>query len=617
VNDRDYLPTKASYKLNLKGPSISISTACSTSLVAIIQAYQGLLNHQCDVALAGGVSIMPPQNTGYLYQEGSIFTPDGHCRPFDTNAQGTSFNNGAGIVVLKRLEEAIADGDRVYAVIKGVGINNDGSDKVSFTAPSISGQMGAILQAQQEAGVDPASISYIEAHGTATPIGDPIEVEALTQAFRTKTAAKQFCGIGSIKSNLGHLTAAAGVAGFIKTVLALYHRQIPPSINFDRPNPHINFANSPFYVNSQLRDWPASDMPRRAGVSSFGGGGTNAHVILEESLETIAFSPSRPYQLLLLSGKTTMAIEQLTTDLQEYLQRNPNLGLADIAYTLQQGRKRFNHRRFVVCQNSAEAMENLATLPPHLTNTRHCDQLSANVVFMFPGQGSQYVNMGINLYRQEEVFQQAVDSCAEILQPLLDQDIRELIYPENTQQAASNQLLEQTRYTQPALFTIEYALAKLWQSWEIQPTAMVGHSIGEFAAACLAGVFSLADALKLVAARGQLMWDLPAGSMLSVRMSVAELEPRLSAELSIAAINSRSLCVVSGATPAIEQLQQALAADEVVCKLLYTSHAFHSAMMEPIVDPFAKLVANVSLSPPQIPFVSTTTATWITNEQAP
>ncbi len=611
VNDRDYLPTKASYKLNLKGPSISISTACSTSLVAIIQAYHGLLNQQCDVALAGGVSIMPPQNTGYLYQEGSIFTPDGHCRPFDANAQGTSFNNGAGIVVLKRLAEAIADGDKVYAVIKGVGINNDGSDKVSFTAPSISGQVGAILQAQQTAGVDPASISYIEAHGTATPIGDPIEVEALTQAFRTKTAAKQFCGIGSIKSNLGHLTAAAGVAGFIKTVLALYHRQIPPSINFDRPNPYIDFANSPFYVNSQLRDWPAMETPRRAGVSSFGGGGTNAHVILEESLVTRPSSPSRPYQLLLLSGKTTTAIEQLTTDLRDYLLRNPDQNLADIAYTLQQGRKRFQQRRFVVCQNAPEAIANLTTLPPHLTSTRNQEHSSTDVVFMFPGQGSQYVNMGINLYRQEPVFQQAVDSCAEILQPLLEQDIRELIYAAN-----DSDQLAQTRYTQPALFTIEYALAKLWQSWGIQPTAMVGHSIGEFVAACLAGVFSLADALKLVAARGQLMWDLPAGSMLSVRMPVAELEPRLPAEISIAAINSRSLCVVSGTTTAIEQLQQALAADEIVCKMLYTSHAFHSAMMEPIVAPFAKLVASMPLSLPQIPFVSTTTATWITNEQA-
>jgi amino acid adenylation domain-containing protein len=616
VNDRDYLPTKASYKLNLKGPSISISTACSTSLVAIIQAYQGLLNRQCDVALAGGVSIMPPQNTGYLYQEGSIFTPDGHCRPFDANAQGTSFNNGAGIVVLKRLEEAIADGDRVYAVIKGVGINNDGSDKVSFTAPSISGQVGAILQAQQEAGVDPASIAYIEAHGTATPIGDPIEVEALTQAFRTKTTAKQFCGIGSIKSNLGHLTAAAGVAGFIKTVLALYHRQIPPSINFDRPNPYIDFANSPFYVNSQLSDWPAADTPRRAGVSSFGGGGTNAHVILEESLQTIVSSPSRPYQLLLLSGKTETAIEQLTTDLQDYIQRHPDQNLADIAYTLQQGRKRFPHRRFVVCYNSAEAVANLATLPPHLTNSRHQDQPSSDVVFMFPGQGSQYVNMGLNLYRQELVFQQTVDNCAEILQPLLNLDIRELIYPKITEQTASSQQLEQTRYTQPALFTIEYALAKLWQSWGLQPQAMVGHSIGEFVAACLAGVFSLADALQLVAARGKLMWNLPAGSMLSVRMPVSELAPRLTSELSIAAINSHSLCVVSGATLAIEQLQQTLAAEEVVCKLLYTSHAFHSAMMEPIVAPFAKLVASIPLSPPQIPFVSTTTGTWITNGQA-
>jgi amino acid adenylation domain-containing protein len=616
VNDRDYLSTKASYKLNLQGPSISISTACSTSLVAIIQACQGLLNHQCDVALAGGVAIMPPQNTGYLYQEDSIFTPDGHCRPFDANAQGTSFNNGAGIVVLKRLAEAIAAGDRIYAVVKGVGINNDGADKVSFTAPSISGQVGAILQAQQAAGVNPETISYIEAHGTATPIGDPIEVAALTQAFRTQTQARQFCGIGSIKSNLGHLTAAAGVAGFIKTVLSLYHRQIPPSINFDQPNPHIDFTDSPFYVNNQLRDWPMADTPRRAGVSSFGGGGTNAHVILEESPPVAASSSSRPYQLLLLSGKTTTAIDQLTIDLQEYLQRHPDLNLADIAYTLQQGRKRFNYRRFVVCQNSTAAVANLATLPPHLTSTRQQDQPSPDVVFMFPGQGSQYVYMGANLYQQEPVFRQAVDSCAEILQPFLDQDIRALIYPQPAKLAANSQLLEQTRYTQPALFTIEYALATLWQSWGIQPKAMIGHSIGEFVAACLAGVFSLADALQLVAARGKLMWNLPAGSMLSVRMPAAELATRLVAELSIAAINSHSLSVVSGPTAQIEQLQQVLTAEEVVCKLLHTSHAFHSEMMEPIVEPFAKLVANISLSPPQIPFVSTTTATWITNEQA-
>jgi amino acid adenylation domain-containing protein len=617
VNDRDYLTTRASYKLNLQGPSINVSTACSTSLVAIIQAYQGLLNGQCDLALAGGVAISTPQNQGYLHQEGSIFTPDGHCRPFDANARGTSFNNGAGIVVLKRLDEAIAAGDRIYTVIKGVGMNNDGADKVSFTAPSVKGQMKAILQAQQEARISPDTISYIEAHGTATALGDPIEVEALTQAFRTKTAANQFCGIGSIKSNLGHLTAAAGVAGFIKTVLALYHRQIPPSINFDSPNPHIDFVNSPFYVNDKLVDWQTSgDTPRRAGVSSFGGGGTNAHVVLEEPPQIDKSSPSRPYQLLLLSAKTETALDRLTTNLHHHLEQHPDLNLADIAFTLQQGRKKFNYRRSIVCQNTVDAIEYLKTLPPLATVTRRADSQHSEVVFVFPGQGSQYANMGWELYQSEPVFQAAIDTCAEILQPLLGRDLRELMYPTGENLATSSELLTETRYAQPALFAIEYALAQLWQSWGVRPSAAIGHSIGEFVAACLAGVFSLADALKLVAMRGQLMWDLPAGSMLSVRLPAAEVQPKLTDEISIAAINGPEACVVSGATPAIEQLQQELTSAEVMCKLLHTSHAFHSPMMESIVAPFADLVATIPLSPPQLPFVSSVTADWITAELA-
>jgi amino acid adenylation domain-containing protein len=616
VNDRDYLTTRASYKLNLQGPSINISTACSTSLVAIIQAYQGLLNGQCDLALAGGVAITTPQNQGYLHQEGSIFTPDGHCRPFDAQAQGTLFNNGAGIVVLKRLDAAIADGDRIYTIIKGVGMNNDGADKVSFMAPSINGQMGAILQAQQSAGVHPESISYIEAHGTATALGDPIEVEALTQAFRTNTQAQQFCGIGSIKSNLGHLTAAAGVAGFIKTVLALYHRQIPPSINFDRPNPHIDFADSPFYVNDKLVDWPSGATPRRAGVSSFGGGGTNAHVILEEPPQVADSSPSRPYQLLLLSAKTETALAQQTIDLKDYLQQHPDLNLADVAFTLQQGRNGFNYRRAIVCQNTAEAIDRLATLPHISTATRQVRTKNPGVVFVFPGQGSQYVNMGRELYQSEPVFQQAIDSCAEILVPLLECDLREIMYPAPADLAVNTELLTQTRYAQPALFAIEYALTRLWQSWGIKPAAAIGHSIGEFVAAYLAGVFSLADALKLVAMRGKLMWDLPAGSMLSVRLPAADIVSKLTDEISIAAINGPAACVVSGSTVAIADLQRELSAQEIVCKLLHTSHAFHSPMMAAIVDPFAKLVAQIQLSPPQIPFVSSVTADWITAEQA-
>ncbi len=616
VNDRDYLTTRASYKLNLQGPSINISTACSTSLVAIIQAYQGLLNGQCDLALAGGVAISTPQNQGYLHQEGSILTPDGHCRPFDAQAQGTLFNNGAGIVVLKRLDEAIAAGDRIYTVIKGVGMNNDGADKVSFTAPSVKGQIKAILQAQQSAGVHPESISYIEAHGTATALGDPIEVEALTQAFRTNTQAQQFCGIGSIKSNFGHLTAAAGVAGFIKTVLALYHRQIPPSINFDRPNPHIDFADSPFYVNAKLVDWPSGDTPRRAGVSSFGGGGTNAHVILEEPPQIADSSPSRPYQLLLLSAKTETALEQVTSDLQQHLDQHPDLNLADVAFTLQQGRRGFNYRRALVCKNTAEAIDHLAKLPHLSTATRQVRTKNPGVVFVFPGQGSQYVNMGRELYQSEPVFQQAIDTCAEILVPLLERDLREIMYPAAADLAMNTELLTQTRYAQPALFAIEYALTRLWQSWGIKPVAAIGHSIGEFVAAYLAGVFSLADALKLVAMRGKLMWDLPAGSMLSVRLPAVAVEPRLTDEVSIAAINSPTACVVSGSTAAIADLQRELEAAEVVCKLLHTSHAFHSPMMEAVVDPFAKLVAHIPLSPPQIPFVSSVTADWITTELA-
>jgi amino acid adenylation domain-containing protein len=617
VNDRDYLTTRASYKLNLRGPSINISTACSTSLVAIIQAYQGLLSHQCDLALAGGVSILTPQNKGYLYQEGSILTPDGHCRPFDANAAGTSFNNGGAIVVLKRLEDAIADGDRIYTVIKGVGINNDGADKVSFTAPSVNGQMGAILQAQSMAGVEPDSIGYIEAHGTGTVLGDPIEVEALTQAFRTQTQATQFCGIGSIKSNLGHLTAAAGVAGFIKTVLALYHRQIPPTINFNSPNPHIDFANSPFYVNDKLVDWKSTDTPRRAGVSSFGGGGTNAHVILEEPPQISASSSTRPYQLLLLSAKTETAIDKITTNLKDHLHQHLDLNLADVAYTLQQGRKIYNHRRFVVCQDRVDGIEHLTNLPPQLTATKHTQTQQPNVAMMFSGQGSQYVNMGLNLYQSESVFQNAIDTCADILLPLLERDIRELIYPTVENLTTHTELLNQTRYTQPALFAIEYALAQLWQSWGIKPIATIGHSIGEYVSACLAGVFSLTDALTLVAARGKMMWDLPSsGSMLSVRLSGEEMESRLPHGLAIAAYNSNALCVVSGPTVSVELLQQELEVAEIACRLLHTSHAFHSPMMMPVVAPFTELVGNIRLSPPLTPFISSVTSDWITDAQA-
>ncbi|BAY10599.1 type I polyketide synthase [Calothrix sp. NIES-2098] len=616
ANEKDFLTTRAAYKLNLKGPAVSVNTACSTSLVAIIQACQALSNYQCDLALAGGVSMTTPQNSGYIAQEGSMLSGDGHCRPFDVNAQGTMFNNGAGIVALKRLEDALQDGDRIYAVIRGLGINNDGGDKVSFTAPSVDGQAEAIAMAQAYANIHPETISYIEAHGTATPLGDPIEIEALTQAFRVHTDAKQFCAIGSVKSNLGHLVAAAGVTGLIKTALSLYHKKLPPSLNFTAPNPKIDFANSPFYVNTKLVEWAEGETPRRAGVSSFGVGGTNAHVVLEETPEIQLAGASRPQQLLLLCAKTSTALDAATANLQQHLQYNAEVNLADVAYTLQRGRKAFNYRRYVVCHDITDAIASLQSLDPNQVSTRHTEIRNPPVAFMFPGQGSQYVNMGLNLYNHELVFREVVDRCAEILKPLLGRDLREIMYPAPGDGETAAISLKQTFFTQPALFVIEYALAQLWQSWGVKPEAMIGHSIGEFVAACIAGVFSLEDALMLVATRGRLMWELPGGAMLSVRLPAKEVEPRLSAELAIAAINGPSLCVVAGPTDAIASLQQQLESEEIVCRHLHTSHAFHSPMMDSIVAPFAEVVAQVKLSAPQIPFVSTVTANWITNEQA-
>ncbi|MGB5710282.1 MAG: acyltransferase domain-containing protein, partial [Waterburya sp.] len=582
---------------------------------AIIQAFYGLRSRQCDMALAGGISINTPQNRGYLYQEGGMLSPDGHCRPFDVNGNGTMFNNGAGIVVLKRLKDAQADGDRIYAVIRGVGLNNDGSDKVSFTAPSVNGQMDAILQAQLSGGINPETIDYIETHGTATPLGDPIELEALTQAFQTQTDGKQFCAIGSVKSNVGHLVAAAGVTGVIKTALALDNQQIPPSLNFASPNPEIDLVNSPFYVNTKLVDWKSESHPRRAGVSSFGVGGTNAHIILEEAPPSRPSTQSRPYHLLLLSAKTESALQRKAEQLKTHLEQHPDLNLADIAYTLQQGRQAFNYRSFVVCQERQEAIAALQSSLPTQTVIRYTERRNPDIVFMFPGQGTQSVNMGANLYRDEPVFRNAVNCCLNILQPLLDQDLRAIIYPSEPNEESAT-LLRQTVYTQPALFTVEYALAQLWLSWGIEPKAAIGHSIGEFVAACLAGVFSLEDALKLVATRGKMMWDLPSGAMLSVRLAAEELEPLLTPELAIAAINGPSLCVVSGTHEQIANLQSTLATKEVACKALHTSHAFHSPMMNAIVEPFAEIVGQVELSPPQMPFISTVTANWITDAQA-
>ncbi|MFN6470963.1 MAG: beta-ketoacyl synthase N-terminal-like domain-containing protein [Nostoc sp. SerVER01] len=613
--DKDYLATRTSYKLNLTGPSYAVQTACSTSLVAVHLACQSLLNGECDIALVGGVSIGASRKAGYLYKEGGIKSPDGHCRAFDAKAQGTVSGEGIGIVVLKRLEDTLNDGDFIHAVIKGSAINNDGSNKVSYTAPRIEGQAKVIKTAQFVAEIEPQTITYIEAHGTGTSLGDPIEIAALTQAFQSSTKKKNFCAIASLKTNIGHLDAAAGVAGLIKTVLALKHKQIPPSLHFEEPNPQIDFANSPFYVNNKLSEWKAEKYPRRAGVSSFGIGGTNAHVILEEApIFATQGSVSRPWQLLAISAKTPTALESATTNIANYLAQHPQINLADVAYTLQVGRRNFNHRRVLLCQNIPDAIK-ILTAPDKQGVFSNCSETRNHpIVFMFPGQGAQYVNMGRELYATESIFRQQVDDCCEFLKPHLKLNLKDILYP--TTLEITKEKLQQTSLTQPALFVIEYALAKLWMSWGVHPQAMIGHSIGEYVAACISGVFSLEEALTLVAIRGQLMQKLEAGSMLSVSISAQEIQPMLGSELSLAASNAPSLCVVSGATDAIETLQNHLTEQGIDCRRLHTSHAFHSQMMEPILELFVRHVKEVNLKSPQIPFVSNVTGTWITAEQA-
>ena len=618
LNEKDYIASRTAYQLNLKGPAVSVYSACSTSLLAISQAVQSIRSGQCEVALAGGASITTPINSGHLYQEGAMLSQDGHCRSFDADAQGTVFSDGAGVVLLKSRADAERDGDTIYAVIKGIGINNDGGGKGSFTAPSAEGQAGAIAMAIADAQIDPATISYVEAHGTATPLGDPIEIDGLVQAFGEQPE-KQYCAIGSIKSNMGHLTQAAGVAGLIKVTLALYHRQIPPSINFSSPNPAIDFANSPFFVNTQLTDWENERTPptwtRRAGVSSFGVGGTNVHIVLEEFANPARITDAgRPVQLVTWSAKSTDSLDAYAQHLAKFAETTPESNLADIAYTLQLTRAPFMQRRFVVASTTAELGSKLSTekgTSPAPKSGTPPDE----VTFLFPGQGAQYLNMGRGLYAHEAVFRQAVDTCAEQLLPLLDMDIRQVMYPEVVDSEAE-QRLKNTRYTQPALFVTEYALAQLWMSWGIQPTLFCGHSIGEFVAAHLAGVFSLSDVLTLIAARGRLVSEQPRGSMLSVRMAADQVATLMPLNLSMAAINSHTLCVVAGPDEHIADFARLLDERGIPNQPLSTSHAFHSAMMDPIVATFAEVMAGVTLNRPQKPIISTVSGTWMTDAQA-
>lgn len=612
-NDKDFLTTRVSYNFDLRGPSVNVQTACSTSLVATHVACQSLLSGECDMALAGGVTIQLPHRIGYLYHENEILTPDGRCRPFEARSKGTIFGSGAGVVVLRRMSDALEDGDHIYAVIRGTAINNDGARKVGYLAPSVDGQAAAVAEALRLSGVDARSIRYVEAHGTATAVGDPIEVAALTRAFRTSTDARQFCALGSVKSNIGHLDTAAGVASLIKVALALKHGKIPATLHYERPNPNIEFESSPFFVAGALREWERVDAePRRAAVNSLGVGGTNAFAILEEAPARAPIQPAREPQLLVLSARTETALAQAAQNLAAHLESEPELALADVAWTLQVGRKGFARRRAIVARDRADALEKLtaagsSTLAP---------AAPGSLVFLLPGGGAQYPAMGRELHRNERVYREEVERCLSWLAPTVREPIRRLLDPAAGELEEAAKLFARPALQLPALFITEYALAKLWMSWGLTPTALLGHSMGENTAACIAGVMSPRDALGLVALRGELFERAPEGGMLSVELAPAELQPLLGSELSLGVVNAPKLCVASGPTHALDALAVELERRGVEFRRIHISIAAHSTLVEGVLPEFTAYLRRIQLSPPKIPIVSNLTGNWLSDEEA-
>ncbi|MBO0870744.1 MAG: type I polyketide synthase, partial [Micromonosporaceae bacterium] len=626
----NYVATNVSYRLDLRGPSLTVLSACSTSLVAVHLACEALRNGECDMALAGGANIELP-HVGYLGMEG-FTSPDGHCRPFDAGANGTVWGSGCGVTLLKRLADAVADGDHIRAVVLGNAVNNDGASKVGFTAPSIDGQAAVIAQALGVAGVDPRTIGYVEAHGTGTAIGDPIEVAALTTVYSRDTTERGWCGIGTVKSNIGHLSQPSGVVGLVKAVLAIEHGLIPPTVNYERPNPRIDFAASPFYVVDSLTKWHSNGVPRRAGVSSFGMGGTNAHVIIEQAPAPVpvagpaggAGTAARPAQLLQVSAKTPTALDRALSRLADGLAEENAGPLADVAHTLRVGRPEYPHRGSVVAADLPDAVAALRT--PRRQHRGVVDGPAPRTAFLFSGQGAQHPGMGTQLYAHEPAYAAVVDECAELLAADLGTDLRDLILGHNPARSGTagpsqddaQRLLAETRFTQPALFVVEYALAMLWREYGVQPAAMLGHSIGEYVAATVAGVFPLADALHLVAARGRLMQSLPPGAMLAVQLDESAVAERLPEGVTVATVNGPGTCVVAGTPAAIAAFAESLTGggEKARARPLRVSHAFHSPMMDPILHEFTELVAAARRSAPQLPFLSNVTGTWIKAEQA-
>lgn len=611
ANDPAYIATKTAYKFNLRGPAISVQTACSTSLVAIAQACQNLVDFGSDICIAGGVCIFVPQKCGYLYQEGAIVSPDGYCRPFDADAKGSVLSNGVGVVILKRLKDALRDGDHIYSVVKGWGLNNDGSNKVSFTAPSVNGQAEAINKAQEMANVSPEEISYIEAHGTGTKLGDPIEIAALKQAFLKKTTKKQYCGIGSVKSNIGHTDAAAGVASFIKVCLAAYHKKIPATINYSKPNPHIDFTNSPFYVNNKLLEWNQKK-PLIMGVSSFGIGGTNAHLILEEAPvnDKDVDEKSDWPELFLFSARSAYSLTERKKDISLHLISNPEISYRSVAYTLLTGRTHMPHRGFFVASSKEDLQsENL------VTNTGAVNDKISKIIFMFPGQGAQYLTMGKSLYHTNPLFRKLLDDGFELIKNETGTELKNILF-DSTASPEAEKRLASTEIAQPALFLIEYALSQVLVSLGVKPTELMGHSIGEYAAACFSGVFSFSDALKIVLKRGQLMRSMPAGKMLAVKSSAENLKNLNCTYFEIAGDNAPEMCSISLKEKDLEKVKTILENANIQYIPLNTSHAFHSSDFDPILKEFANYVNQFNLKSPATPFISCLTGEYITPSEA-